>query len=443
MLFFQLFLRNSTLPILSLLKPGRLLNYLQQTIHPFSLTLILIGSFGITHSTSAEPLNTAEPFKQCLSRLQRLAVNNGVNQQIVKQNLASVTHDEKVIEFDRRQPEFSESFANYFTKRVNQWRLDKGRQMQVKYRQLLNSLQQKYGVPPHYLMAFWGIETNFGTYKGKMSTIRSLATLACDPRRSAFFTTELMLALKLIETQHLEGNKMLGSWAGAMGHTQFMPSAYSKYAVDGDGDGKINLFDSIPDALSSAANFLHQLGWQTGFRWGREVSLEQDFDYHNSGMDKPKTLQQWHQLGVTNTNASPLSQPDISAALIVPSGHKGPAFLVYENFSVIMRWNHSEFYALAVAHLADRIAGGGKLKRPVVAGSINLSIGQLQTLQHKLNGLGFTVGKADGIMGPATKRGIRDFQYSRKMIADGFPDNSVFSALGIKLDNAGAKASLN
>jgi membrane-bound lytic murein transglycosylase B len=281
-------------------------------------------------------------------------------------------------------------------------------------------------------MSFWGLETNFGQYKGKMSTIRSLVTLACDKRRSQFFTEELMLALKLAEREDLDPKLMVGSWAGAMGHTQFMPSAYMKYAVDGDGDNKIDLWHSVPDALTSAANFLQHLGWQRGYRWGREVSLKEDFGYHNSGMDNAGPLAKWGKLGVNKTNGKAIGKADIEAALIVPAGHKGPAFLVYDNFEVIMRWNRSQFYAIAVGRLADRISGAGELHQPPVD-TPNLTNTQLLSLQQKLTSLGFDVGKPDGIMGPATQKGIRDFQFSKKMVADGFPHTDVFAALGINL----------
>ncbi|MCJ8270732.1 MAG: lytic murein transglycosylase, partial [Psychrosphaera sp.] len=315
-------------------------------------------------------------FKQCVTKLQHQAKDQGVSQQVIETNLASVTHDAKVIEYDRRQPEFSESFDSYFNKRVNLWRIEKGRKMLAEHKKLLLNLQHTYGVPPHYLMSFWGLETNFGTYKGKMSIIRSLVTLACDPRRSEFFTKELMLALKLAQRESLDPKIMLGSWAGAMGHTQFMPSAYMQYAIDGDGDKKIDLWNSIPDALTSAANFLNHLGWKPGFRWGREVSLAEDFGYQNSGMDNAKLLTHWGKMGVSKTNGKSIEAAQIEAALLIPGGHKGPAFLVYDNFSVIMRWNHSQFYAIAVGRLADRISGSGKLHRPPVKPP-NISVGQL------------------------------------------------------------------
>jgi membrane-bound lytic murein transglycosylase B len=418
-----------------------LLMYSPVNLKPFTVTsllskplvaLLFLAVPWVNAQEAVEPEQVT--FEQCVVNLQQQAKSEGVSEPIITATLSTVTRNEKVIEYDRRQPEFSESFSSYFNKRVNQWRVDKGRKMLVEHKKLLLNLQQTYGVPPQYLISFWGLETNFGSYKGKMSIIRSLVTLACDPRRSEFFTTELMLALKLAQREGLDPKTMLGSWAGAMGHTQFMPSAYTQYAIDGDGDRKVDLWNSIPDALTSAANFLQNLGWKRGFRWGREVSLAKDFGYQNSGMDNAKPMKSWHKFGVTKTNGKAIAKADIEAALLVPAGHKGPAFLVYDNFSVIMRWNRSQFYAIAVGRLAERISGAKALHRPPV-NTPNLTLAQLMSLQQKLTSLGFDVGKPDGIMGPATRKGIRDFQFAHKMIADGFPNSTVFSALGISLDN--------
>jgi membrane-bound lytic murein transglycosylase B len=396
-----------------------------------SCIFVSLTAHGQDSPTPLEAMTDGQ-FQQCLTALKQQAKSKNISASVISQNLDNISFDHKVIVYDRRQPEFSESFSSYFKKRVNKWRIEQGRKMLALHNDLLLDLQQTYGIPPHYLMSFWGLETNFGRYKGKMSIIRSLVTLACDPRRSDFFTQELMLALKLAQREKLDPQLMVGSWAGAMGHTQFMPSSYLKYAIDGDGDNKIDLWHSVPDALTSAANFLNQLGWQRGFRWGREVALGANFGYQNSGMDNAGPLDKWHKLGVTKTNGKAIGQADLEAALIVPAGHKGPAFLVYDNFEVIMRWNRSVFYAIAVGRLADRISGAGQLHKPPIK-SANLTRNQLHSLQQQLITLGFDVGKPDGIMGPATQKGIRDFQYSKQMIADGFPSQDVFDALGITL----------
>jgi membrane-bound lytic murein transglycosylase B len=282
-------------------------------------------------------------------------------------------------------------------------------------------------VPGHYLISFWGLETNYGGYKGKMSTLDSLATLACDQRRSKFFTGELFLALKLMDTQGLTREGMQGSWAGAMGHTQFMPTTYTNYAIDGDGDGKIDLFNSEKDALASAAHFLWKLGWETGLRWGREVKLPSGFDYQLANKEV-KTITQWKALGILHGNGTTLPNSDIESHLRVPAGHEGPAFLSYSNFRIIMRWNNSEFYAIAVGQLANQIAGGGGLytKLPDLP---SFKIEDIAKLQDKLNLLGYNVGGSDGIMGPATREGIRQFQAKNNLVADGFPSPTTIKAV--------------
>lgn len=371
-------------------------------------------------------------FGECLVQLKAVASNRGLSDYLVSDVLSQAKPIPQVIEYDRKQPEFVQTFPDYLNKRVNAWRINKGREMLAQHGELLSKLYQQYGVPPHYLLAFWGLETNFGQYIGKMPIINALATLACDERRKTFFTEQLMLALELVEREHLDVDKMVGSWAGAMGHTQFMPSAYLAYAKDGDDDGKADLWESVPDALTSAANFLHHLGWNAGTRWGREVTLPEHFDFSVSGKTNPQTLAYWDNLGLTQTTGAKVGTADLSASLLVPAGYQGPAFLVYSNFDVILRWNNSEFYGLAVGYLADRIIGGAPLKQPL-PNLPTYSIDDVKALQNALNQLGYDVGEADGIMGPATRKGIREFQTSKNLVADGFPSSDTFMELQIPL----------
>lgn len=374
----------------------------------------------------------AAAFPTCVTNLQERARTEGLSEATIQDTVASLQFVPKVIELDQAQPEFSQTFDNYFTKRATDWRVNEGRRLLKKHRALLDKLAQEYGVPPQYILSFWGLETNYGSYKGKMSVLDSLATLACEPRRSGYFTTELMQALKLKEKYGFDKSTMVGSWAGAMGHTQFMPSAYAKYAIDGDGDGKADLWNSTEDALTSAANFLQHLGWQRNERWGREVILPRNFSYENLGAKQAQPLSQWAAQSVVQSNGLPLPAIDMKAALYLPSGHTGPAFLGYENFNVIMRWNRSEFYAITVGHLADRINGGEPLK-VAPPEQPRLSREQIKQLQTKLNESGFDVGKPDGVLGRNSSAGIQAFQRSKNMIADGFPSPEVFSALGISL----------
>ncbi|TNF96041.1 MAG: lytic murein transglycosylase [Gammaproteobacteria bacterium] len=385
--------------------------------------------FVLTLVCSPFAMGQATEFSQCIVNLQGKAREAGLSAKVVDEVLVNLRHMPRVIEYDRAQPEFTQTFADYLNRRVTPARIDRGQLLLDEYYEFLNGLTDKYGVPGRYLIAFWGLETNFGRYLGKMPTLDSLATLACDERRSDFFTEELLTALSLLQRESLDPEQMQGSWAGAMGHTQFMPSSYYQYAVDGDNNGQVNLWDSENDALASGANFLKHLGWQAGERWGREVLLPDNFPFEESGLNNRRPLQYWNDLGVRLTNKSTLPTINIEAAVIVPAGHTGPAFLVYRNFDVIMRWNRSEYYALAVGLLADRITGAGPLLRTPSTDEKALSRRTIKSMQERLNELGYDAGDPDGVMGPATQSALRAFQISAGLIADGYPDNRTRKAL--------------
>jgi membrane-bound lytic murein transglycosylase B len=372
-------------------------------------------------------------WQQCLERLQDQAKASGISENTIDTIIPGLEFLPDVIKYDRSQPEFTQSFANYLDRRVSKQRIKQGKLKLQEHQHFLQQLFKTYGIPGRYLIAFWGLETNFGSYLGKMPTLDSLATLACDKRRSAFFSEELMLALKLIDRESIRPEQMHGSWAGAMGHTQFMPSTYFKYAVDGDGDGKINLWQSEKDALSSAANYLRQMGWHSGERWGREVLLPESFPFEQSHFKNWKPLNEWRSLDVKTVYAKKLPALEMPASILIPAGHKGPAFLVYQNFKIIMRWNQSKHYALAVGLLADRISGMPPLKKqPEDTGPFSRE--KIALLQNALNAKGFNAGKADGIMGSNTQEALQKYQLSRGLIADGYPDSNTQALLLKKED---------
>ncbi|WP_043739791.1 lytic murein transglycosylase [Thioalkalivibrio nitratireducens] len=387
----------------------------------------------LTLSAALAPLalGATPGFEACIDEIREKAVDQGVDPGTADHVLNQVEHLERVIDFDRRQPEFTTPFGDYLERRVTPQRVAQGRVLLHAHRALLDRVHAETGVPPAYLLALWGMESNYGRHFGGISVPSALATLACDPRRGDYFTGELIAALHIIEEGAIPLGRMKGSWAGAMGHVQFMPSVFLQYAVDGDGDGRRDLWNSVPDAMMSAGNFLAGLGWDGAYRWGREVLLPLGFDYGQAGRTERRSLGEWRRAGVTDSSGQPVANLDIQAALLLPAGHRGPAFLVYDNFDVIMGWNRSEFFALAVGHLADRIAGGGGLHTPPPADAPRMSRKQVIQLQTALNAMGYDSGEVDGILGPATRNAIRAYQQANDMIPDGFPDPNLLARLDI------------
>ena len=388
-----------------------------------ALRLFLLVLVGINSAHAEE-----DEFAACLDQLATAARADGIPGALVDEVLPGLEFQPRVIELDRAQPEFVRSFAAYLRGAVSAARVQRGRTLLVRHRELLDELTREYGVPGHVLVALWGMESDFGGFTGRMPILDSLATLACDPRRSDFFTDQLLAALRLIERESLEPAAMRGSWAGAMGQTQFMPSTFYDHAVDGDGDGRIDLWNSPADALASGANLLKHLGWNSGQRWGREVSLPDDFAFEKSGTDQRRLLSEWAELGVRRADGAELPIADMEARLLLPMGHAGPAFLVYDNFDVLLGWNRSTFFAIAAGHLADRIAGGGTLLASM-QDERTISTEEMAGMQRRLAELGYETGEADGILGPATRSALRQFQLDRGLIADGYPDEDTRVAL--------------
>jgi membrane-bound lytic murein transglycosylase B len=298
--------------------------------------------------------------------------------------------------------------------------------------ELLAGIEKQYGVQPRFLVAFWGLETNFGDYLGSFPVIGSLATLAHDPRRSDFFRSELLAALSIIDDGHIPASEMFGSWAGAMGQPQFMPSTFVRFAVDADGDGRRDIWHSLPDVFASAANFLSKSGWQGDRTWGREVKLPPDFDLELTGLEVQKNLTAWQILGVRKINGYDLPRVNIEGSLMLPAGHSGPVFLVYNNYRTTLQWNRSDLYAIAIGHLADRIAGKGPLVTARPASEQRLSRNQVEKIQELLTTQGFDPGPIDGVIGSQTRQAIKEFQRTAKLPADGHPTPELLEVLGKK-----------
>lgn len=379
--------------------------------------------------TAAADADAAASFADCLGRLKARAVSKGFAAVTIETAFTGIQYRPRVIELDRRQPEFVQTFWQYFQARITPERVERGRRLLNVHRDLLQRIHADFGVRPEYLLAFWGMETNYGAFFGRTPVLDALATLACEGRRGAFFGEQLMHALQIIDEGSITPDAMQGSWAGAMGHTQFMPSTFTAYAVDYDGDGRRDLWNSLPDALASAANYLRAMGWSDGQRWGREVRLPSRFDYTLAGLDQRRPLSEWQRLGVRLPTGRTLPATDMEASLLLPAGHRGPAFLVYDNFRIIMRWNTSTSYALAVGHLADRIAGMGRLAAVPPKQERALTREEIMELQGRLIRLGHLEGEIDGIAGQQTRAAVRAFQLQRGLPADGHPDYELLTLL--------------
>ena len=368
-------------------------------------------------------------FGEWLKALRDEAHGKGISKATLNAALQDIAPVMRVIELDRRQPEFTQTFWSYLNQRVSEQRIERGRKLMARHRDLLNKIHAKYGVPARYLVAFWGLETNFGSDPGSFRVIDALVTLAYDRRRPQFFRVQLLDALQIIEDGHISPDAMTGSWAGAMGHMQFMPSTFIAHAVDYTGDGRKDIWGSLPDAFASAANFLSDMGWRPGEIWGREVQLPADFNLLLATMNNKKTVTAWSALGVRRADGKALPRADMGGAIVLPQGYKGPAFLVYDNFRVILRWNRSVNYAISVGHLADRIVGRPRILTGRDAEHEPLSHQEIEKMQHLLNRLGFDAGSTDGLPGSRTSAAIRAFQKAYALPPDGYPTPSLLQFL--------------
>jgi len=387
--------------------------------------VLIVGLPGITQAGTVPP---PPPFDTWLSELKGEAIAKGMNADIIGQALRGAQPIAQIIKYDRHQPEFSLTFWKYLSNAISDTRVKRGRELLVKHGPLLKRVAQKYGVQPRFLVAFWGLETNFGKYFGKLPIIGSLVTLAHDRRRAKFFRAQLLAALELMSKGDMPVD-VAGSWAGAMGNFQFIPTSYRDFAIDGDGDGKRDLWNNLPDAFSSAANYLSRSGWDINRTWGREVKLPKRFDLSLISHDIQKPLKEWQSLGVRRADGRDLPVVAIEGSLVIPAGYKGPAFILYSNFDAIMTWNTSTFYAIAIGHLADRLKGGGGLITRPPANEVALTRDNVVEMQNLLTSSGFDTGGADGMSGPKTRKSIRAWQSSKSLPADGYPSIELLKLL--------------
>ena len=379
-------------------------------------------------STAIQPLQS---FADWQAGFRQQALQAGISAAVFDRAFQGVTPDMDVIKADRSQPEFSRPVWQYLEGALSPVRVRNGKRLLESNAALLDRIEARYGVDRQALVAVWGMESNFGQFQGSKSVIRSLATLAYEGRRPTFAQDQLIAALTILQNGDIQPDAMLGSWAGAMGQTQFIPTTYNTHAVDFDGDGRRDIWNSSADALASTAHYLQASGWKRGQPWGFEVQVPSGFDYWQADGTQRKTVQEWLQMGVTLPTGTqlPAGSNQLSAALLLPAGARGPAFLVLDNFRAILKYNNSSSYALAVGLLSDRFSGWGFIAGSWPKDDTPLSRSERVELQNLLNASGHDAGGADGIIGANTRKAIRTAQQRLGWPADGYPTHALLERL--------------
>jgi peptidoglycan lytic transglycosylase B len=354
------------------------------------------------------------------------AVQAGIKSKIYDRAVAEIALNRKVQQLNLQQPEFVRPIWDYLAGAVSDWRVSKGRDMLAANANLFARLEKKYGIAREMLAAIWGIETGYGQNQGSFNLFEALATLAYDGPRADYGRTQFLAALKIAQQEHLDPRNMTGSWAGAIGHTQFVPTTFLDHAVDGDSDGKRDLWNSPADALASTANYLEELGWRGNAEWGEEVLLPRDFAYEQADPDIRKSRNEWAREGVHTASGEALKGGEEKGAIFLPAGYRGPAFLTFDNFDVLQQYNAASSYALAIGILSDRLKGGGDVMGAWPHDEQPLARDQMTDLQIELAALGYDAGPSDGLLGKRTRAALRAYQKAKKLPADGFPTMDLF-----------------
>ncbi len=386
--------------------------------------------------SSGHPLMTADAiraaaadFQGCLQRLYPAAAKRGIPKQAYDSYTRDLTPDLRIMDLVDAQPEFTMAFWDYLDRLVGEERIARGRELLQEHRATFDAMERTYGVDRHVIAAIWGIESKYSTMMGDRAVLRSTATLACVGRRQDYFRNEFLAALEILYRGDVQPDRMKGSWAGAFGPTQFMPTVYKTYAVDADGDGRRDLTTSVPDLLFSTANYFRRHGWETGQTWGYEVVVPQNFNFMLADRSKVMTVREWEQLGIRRVGGQQFPRSSDRAYLMVPAGSQGPGFLMLNNFRVIMRYNPAEAYALAIGHLSDRLRGGDAFVQSWPRQERVLSREERTEMQQLLARHGFDIGQPDGRLGPKTRAAIRGFQARAGLVPDGFPSATVLARL--------------
>jgi len=373
--------------------------------------------------------HAADPFATCLAQLRGPALKAGVSGATFDTHTAGLTPDMAVIDLLDAQPEFKTPIWDYMAGLVDDERVADGKAGMARWQSDLDRAASRYGVDPATIAAVWGVESNFGRTLGGRPLLTSLSTLSCFGRRQAYFRGEFFSTLKIIQDEHIAPDRLVGSWAGAFGQTQFMPSTYLRLAVDFDGDGRRDLVDSVPDALASTANFLKRAGWNPSLAWGYEVKLPAGLDTAGAGRKNKRPMSSWAKQGVTRVDGQALPAGDTPAGLLLPAGRNGPAFLVTRNFDALYSYNAAESYALAIAHLSDRLRGGGPLVQAWPTDDPGLSRAERRELQRLLIAKGYDVGEPDGMIGARTRQALQAAQRELGLPPDGRAGQKALKAL--------------
>jgi membrane-bound lytic murein transglycosylase B len=387
------------------------------------------GASGDPSMTADAIRAAAADFSNCVAGLWPDAARRGVSRENFERFTAGLTPDLHIMDLLDAQPEFTKATWDYLDLLVNDDRIARGRELLAQYATTFDAVERAYGVDRYIIAAIWGVESNYSTLGGTRSVVRSTATLACVGRRRDYFREEFLSALEILQHGDVPPDHLIGSWAGAFGPTQFMPTSFKRYAVDFDGDGHRDVVDSIPDLIASTANNLKMDGWAAGQTWGYEVVLPQNFDYLLADRSKAMTIRQWEALGVKRAGAKPFPHAADNAFLLLPAGARGPAFLMLQNFRVIMKYNPAEAYALAAGYLSDRMRGGAPFVQQWPRDERVLTLDERLELQQLLARHGFDIGNPDGRLGPRTRIAIRNYQASVGLVPDGFASSSVLDRL--------------
>ncbi|MEJ5218816.1 lytic murein transglycosylase [Cognatishimia sp. D5M38] len=368
-------------------------------------------------------------FQGWIKRFKNRAKRNGISQATLDRAFKGVTYNAYVIDKDRNQNEFTKTVWEYLDSAASETRIKNGKAALRDHRQKLDAIERKYGVEKEVVVAVWGLESAYGTFKGDIPVIEALATLAFDGRRGKFFEAQLLAALEILQDGHTSPANMKGSWAGAMGHTQFIPTSFQSFAVDFTGDGRRDIWSDDPsDALASTAAYLKRSGWTKGQPWGVEVKLPTSFDYKLANRKITKAPSEWARLGVVGLDGKPVRNFG-EAAVLLPGGHQGVALLVFDNFAAIEKYNTADAYVIGVGHLSDRITGGGAFKSGWPYGDRALTFDERKELQRRLNQRGHGNLKVDGLIGPITIDAVRSYQLGRGFVPDGYASFNLLKGM--------------